>query len=149
MEKNVLMTLSQLRKNKNLTTTVVAKRLNISQGQYSHIENGTRSINDETAKKLAGLFGTDVDEVRQISRDLIELRGTLRHWLSNVRYRGESLVDIIVNELRYDRLLNLEESEQLIYMIAGLAAEKIRDEIIWNFKDNPEFVNYFIKRLKE
>jgi len=149
MEKNVLMTLSQLRKNKNLTTTVVAKRLNISQGQYSHIENGTRSINDETAQKMAKLFGTDVDEVRQKSNEAMELRGTLRHWLSQVKFRGKSLVDVIVNELRYDRLVNLEESEQLIYMIAGKASDKIREEIIWDFKENPDHINYFIKSCGE
>ena len=138
-----------LRKNKGLTTVQVAEKLNISQGHYSHIENGTRSINDETAQKMAELFGTDVDEIRQKSKELMELRGTLRHWMSQVKYRGESLVDVIVNELRYDRTVNLEESEKLIYLIAGKASEKIREEIIWNFKENPDHIEYFIKRLRE
>lgn len=143
------MSLILLRKNKALTAVQVAEKLNISQGHYSHIENGTRSINDETAQKMAELFGTDVDEIRQKSKELMELRGTLRHWLSQVKYRGETLVDVIVNELRYDRTVNLEESEKLIYLIAGKASEKIREEIIWNFKDNPDHINYFIKRLRE
>ena len=138
-----------LRKSKGMTAAEVAEKLNISQGHYSHIENGTRSINDETAQKMADLFGTDVDEIRQKSRELMELRGTLRHWLSQVKFRGESLVDVIVNELRYDKSVNLEESEQLIYMIAGKASDKIREEIIWNFKENPDHINYFIKRLRE
>lgn len=143
------MSLILLRKNKALTAVQVAEKLNISQGHYSHIENGTRSINDETAQKMAELFGTDVDEIRQKSKELMELRGTLRHWLSQVKYRGETLVDVIVNELRYDRTVNLEESEKLIYLIAGKASEKIREEIIWNFKENPDHINYFIKRLRE
>jgi len=143
------MSLIMLRKSKGMTAAEVAEKLNISQGHYSHIENGTRSINDETAQKMADLFGTDVDEIRQKSRELMELRGTLRHWLSQVKFRGESLVDVIVNELRYDKSVNLEESEQLIYMIAGKASDKIREEIIWNFKENPDHINYFIKRLRE
>ena len=143
------MSLVLLRKDKGLTTVEVAKRLNISQGHYSHIENGERTINDDTAQRMAELFGTDVDEIRQKSKELMELRGTLRHWLSQVKYRGETLVDVIVNELRYDKSVNLEESEKLIYIIAGIASEKIREEIIWNFKDNPDHINYFIKRLKE
>lgn len=143
------MSLILLRKQKGYTAVEVAKMLNISQGQYSHIENGTRSISTETAVKLAELFGTNVDEVRQKSQEMMELRGTLRHWLSQVKFRGESLVDVIVNELRYDKSVNLEESEQLIYMIAGKASDKIREEIIWNFKENPDHINYFIKRLKK
>jgi transcriptional regulator with XRE-family HTH domain len=143
------MSLVLLRKDKGLTTVEVAKRLNISQGHYSHIENGERSINDVTAQRLAELFGTDVDEIRQKSKEQMELRGTLRHWLSQIRYRSDSLVDVIVKELRYDKTVNLEESEKLIYIIAGLASEKIREEIIWNFTDNPDHINYFIKRLKE
>jgi transcriptional regulator with XRE-family HTH domain len=138
-----------LRKKKGLTTVQVAEKLNISQGHYSHIENGTRSINDATAHQMAELFGTDVDEIRQKSNELIELRGTLRHWLSQVKYRGESLVDVIVNDLRYDKTVNIEESEKLIYLIAGKASEKIREEIIWNFKENPDHMEYFIKRLRE
>jgi transcriptional regulator with XRE-family HTH domain len=143
------MSLILLRKSKGLTTVEVAKRLKISQGQYSHIENGTRSINLETAHKMAELFGTDVDEIRQKSKELMELRGTLRHWLSQVKFRGESLVEVIVNELRYDKTVNLEESEKLIYLIAGKAGEKIREEIIWNFKENPDHIEYFIKRSRE
>jgi transcriptional regulator with XRE-family HTH domain len=138
-----------LRKNKGLTTVQVAEKLNISQGHYSHIENGSRSINNELVQKMAVLFGTEEDEIRQKSKELMELRGTLRHWLSQVKYRGETLVDVIVNELRYDKTVNLEESEKLIYLIAGKASEKIREEIIWNFKENPDHINYFIKRLKE
>ena len=143
------MSLVLLRKEKGLTTVQVAERLNISQGHYSHIENGDRSINDETAQRLAELFGTDVDEIRQKSKEQMELRGTLRHWLSQIRYRSEPLIDVIVKELRYNKTVDLEESEKLIYIIAGLASEKIREEIIWNFKDDPELINYFIKRLKE
>src|ERR1035437_738317 len=143
------MSLIMLRKNKGLTTVQVAEKLNISQGHYSHIENGSRSINNELVQKMAVLFGTEEDEIRQKSKELMELRGTLRHWLSQVKYRGETLVDVIVNELRYDKTVNLEESEKLIYLIAGKASEKIREEIIWNFKENPDHINYFIKRLKE
>jgi transcriptional regulator with XRE-family HTH domain len=143
------MSLILLRKRSGLTAVEVAKELKISQGHYSHIENGSRSINNELVQKMAVLFGTDVDEIRQKSNELIELRGTLRHWLSQVKYRGESLVDVIANDLRYDKTVNLEESEKLIYLIAGKASEKIREEIIWNFKENPYHINYFIKRLKE
>jgi transcriptional regulator with XRE-family HTH domain len=143
------MSLIMLRKNKGLTTVQVAEKLSISQGHYSHIENGTRSINIETAQMMAKLFGTEVDEILQKSKELMELRGTLRHWLSQVKYRGESLVDVIVNELRYNKTVNLEESEKLVYLIAGIASEKIREEIIWNFKENPDHIEYFIKRLRE
>ena len=143
------MSLVLLRKEKGLTTVQVAERLNISQGHYSHIENGDRSINVETAQSLAEILGVDKEVILQKSKELIEQKGTLQHWLTKVKFRGEPLVDVIVNELRFDKSVSTEENEKLIYRIAEIAGHYTREEIIWNFKENPELINYFIKRLKE
>ena len=143
------MSLVLLRKDKGLTTVQVAERLNISQGHYSHLENGERSINDEIAQGLADLLGVDKEVILQKSRDIIEQRGTLQHWLNKIKFRGEPLVDVIVNELRFDKSVNTEETEKLIYRIADIAGHYTREDIIWDFKEKPELINYFIKRLKE
>ncbi|MGE5435894.1 MAG: helix-turn-helix transcriptional regulator [Syntrophothermus sp.] len=143
------MSLAILRINKGYTASEAANRLNISQGHYSHLENGTRTISDELAQNMAELFEVSKEVILQKSKELIEQRGTLQHWLSKTRYRGESLVDKVIKELRYDRRINLDDKEELIYKIASRASEFMREEIIWDFNNNPDLIEYFRKKLKE
>ena len=50
-----------LREDKDLTQTDMAKYLNISQRAYSRYENGERSIPIETLSLLADFHGTSID----------------------------------------------------------------------------------------
>ena len=50
-----------LREDKDLTQTEIAKYLNISQRAYSRYENGERGIPTEILSQLADFHGTSVD----------------------------------------------------------------------------------------
>jgi transcriptional regulator with XRE-family HTH domain len=55
-------TIKNLRLNANLNQWYVAKELNISQPEYSKLENGKRKkISVELVKKLSDLYNIDID----------------------------------------------------------------------------------------
>ena len=56
MEKTELLWLKEKRKSRGLTTYEAGKQIGISQSMYSSIENGSRRVSVENAKKLAKLF---------------------------------------------------------------------------------------------
>lgn len=55
--------LKELREDRDLTQSKVAKILNISQRAYSHYETGNRTIPLELLVKLADYYDTSVDYI--------------------------------------------------------------------------------------
>lgn len=55
--------LKQVREDNNLTTSEVAKKIGISKGYYSMIENGKRGLSYPIAVKIANVFGKKPDEI--------------------------------------------------------------------------------------
>lgn len=56
-----MISLKELRMQNNLTQKDLAEKLGIAQNTVSQWENGTRSINTETAKVIADLFNVSID----------------------------------------------------------------------------------------
>lgn len=54
--------LKRIRNQKGDSTYVVAERLGISQGVYSHIELGHRTVTAEMAKKIAEYCGVPLEQ---------------------------------------------------------------------------------------
>lgn len=142
------MSLIMLRKQKGLTSKEVAEQIGISQGHYSHIENGERSINPDHAEKLAVVLGVDATLVIEKVNEAIEKRGKLNHWLSSIKYRGESLPDWIVKELRFYQFKDNQDDFELIHRIAEKAGRCVSEEIRFDFEKDKELVNYFRKKLE-
>jgi len=55
--------LEQLRLQKNMTYSYVAKHLKVSRVYYWQIENKKRKLYYETARKIAALFNSKPDEI--------------------------------------------------------------------------------------
>lgn len=55
--------LKTLRKMNKMTQADVAKKINRSQQAYASYENGTNEPDNDTLKKLAGLFNVTIDEL--------------------------------------------------------------------------------------
>ena len=142
------MSLIMLRKNKGLTSKEVAEQIGISQGHYSHIENGERSINPDYAEKLAVVLGVSTNLVIAEVNEAIEKRGKLNHWLSSIKYRGDSLPDWIVKELRFHQFRDKQDDFELIHLIAEKAGRCVSEEIKYDFEKDKELVNYFRKKLE-
>ena len=146
--KETIVSLIMLRKERGLTSKEVAEQVGISQGHYSHIENGERSMNPEHAEKLAAVLGVDTTLVIEKVNEAIEKRGKLNHWLSSIKYRGDSLPDRIVKELRFYQFRDKQDDFELIHLIAEKAGMCVSEEIKYDFEKDKELVNYFRKKLE-
>ena len=59
--------IKDLREDRDLTQTQVAKAIGITQRKYSYIETGTQPLTDEILVKLAKFYGVTVDYILKLS----------------------------------------------------------------------------------
>ena len=59
--------IKDLREDRDLTQSRLARRLNISQRSYSYYENGERMISPELLARLALFYGTSVDYILELT----------------------------------------------------------------------------------
>ncbi|MBQ8057346.1 MAG: helix-turn-helix transcriptional regulator [Ruminococcus sp.] len=59
--------IKDLREDRDLTQTQVAKAIGITQRKYSYIETGTQQLTDEILVKLARFYGVTVDYILKLS----------------------------------------------------------------------------------
>ncbi len=59
--------IKDLREDRDLTQTQVAKAIGITQRKYSYIETGTQQLTDEILIKLAKFYGVSVDYILKLS----------------------------------------------------------------------------------
>lgn len=64
------MRLRDLREDRDLTQSQIAKFLNIKQNSYSQYENGTRQIPLDALIKLADFYDTSVDYILGITNQI-------------------------------------------------------------------------------
>ncbi len=69
MVKSMYKRLRDLREDKDMTQSQLAKILNISQRGYSHYETGKNDIPTETLIKLAKFYNTSVDYILGITNN--------------------------------------------------------------------------------
>lgn len=55
--------IEQLRKNKNINQTKMAKMLNIPVPTYNMYENGNRKVPEDIAKNIAKILEVDVEDI--------------------------------------------------------------------------------------
>ena len=64
---NVYRRIRDLREDKDLTQTQLAKEINVSQRTYSYYENGERTIPPEILVALAKFYNVSADYILEIS----------------------------------------------------------------------------------
>ena len=64
---NAYRRIRDLREDKDLTQTQLAKEINVSQRTYSYYENGERTIPPEVLIALAKFYNVSVDYILEIS----------------------------------------------------------------------------------
>ena len=64
---NAYRRLRDLREDKDLTQTQLAKEINVSQRTYSYYENGERTIPPEVLIALAKFYNVSVDYILELS----------------------------------------------------------------------------------
>ena len=59
--------IKDLREDRDLTQTQVAKAIGITQRKYSYIETGTQQLTDEILVKLSRFYGVTTDYILKLS----------------------------------------------------------------------------------
>ena len=59
--------IKDLREDRDLTQTQVAKAIGITQRKYSYIETGTQQLTDEILVKLSKFYGVTVNYILKLS----------------------------------------------------------------------------------
>ncbi len=59
--------IKDLREDRDLTQTQVAKAIGITQRKYSYLETGTQQLTDEILVKLSKFYGVTVDYILKLS----------------------------------------------------------------------------------
>ena len=59
--------IKDLREDRDLTQTQVAKAIGITQRKYSYIETGTQQLTDEILVKLSKFYGVSVDYILKLT----------------------------------------------------------------------------------
>ncbi|MBN1398255.1 MAG: helix-turn-helix transcriptional regulator [Bacteroidetes bacterium] len=86
------MTLTELRKEKQLKTTDLAARLGISQGYYSNLERGKRPFNDLLLKKTAKILGVRLSTLQEAVKSQPLDSYKLKSWMSGIKINGLPLI---------------------------------------------------------
>jgi len=141
------MSLEALRKERGLTTTEVAKHLGISQGHYSHLENGTRNFNTELIWKLAEIFEVDESVIIDLIKEIEEQASGVKHWVAKIRIRNKTLAKAFLEELKYFPLKNKNDHKEILFRLADFVQQGIKDQIIRELEEDDELLKYLKSRL--
>jgi transcriptional regulator with XRE-family HTH domain len=87
-----MMTLSEIRKEKCITTVDLAAKLGISQGYYSNLERGKRLFNESLLKRTAKFLGIPLSTMREAAQSHPPDVYKLKSWMSNIKIHGLPLV---------------------------------------------------------
>ena len=86
------MTLTELRKEKQLRTTDLAAMLGVSQGYYSNLERGKRPFNDLLLKKTAKILGVRLSTLQEAVKSQPIDSYKLKSWMSGIKINGLPLI---------------------------------------------------------
>ena len=129
-------TLLEIRKAKGLKSVEIAQQLNISQGYYSHLENGTRKVTEQLLVDLARILEVDVEELRLGFQSLKPLSTIVNNWIPKIRIKGKSVFEAFREE-RLFLMTKPSESEAeritrfikfIEYNIGGSISEELAND---------------------
>ena len=143
------MGLKELRKRANLKSAQVAEKLGLTQGHYSHIELGRRSIREEFIPILSEILFVSEDTIKNIRDKRQQESRSLKSWISQVTIGEDTLINQIINELRYGQRFNIDDVNGFPYFMANFIADKIREELKIEFKNDGKFREYLKRKLDE
>jgi len=143
------MELHELRKRERLKSAYVAEKLGVTQGHYSHIELGRRSIRKEFVPILAEILKVSENDILIIRDKRQKENRLLRHWLEQVTIGEDTLINKIINELRYGWRFNIDDINGFPYFMANFIADKIREELNVEFMNDGKFREYLKRKLDE
>lgn len=91
--------LRTLRESRNFTMMEIARKLKISKGYVSHLENGFRNISDDMIKRMSRVLGVPENEVWKAGQRSGDNSTIANSWISNMRINGYPIFDAFKYDL--------------------------------------------------
>jgi transcriptional regulator with XRE-family HTH domain len=139
------MLLKLLRKQNNLTATEVARKAGISQGYYSHIENGSRRMNKATAEKIGSVLGVSHTDVMKASDSARTNLAKPKTWIWKLHLGGKPILRAFKDYLEF----NPDETERFKQVPSTVFEKWVLANFEESLKAEIAFTNLgeYIKRI--
>lgn len=139
------MTLTDIRKSKNLSALEVARRLDISRGYYSHLENGSRKFPDEFIQRLAEILEVNENTIRKSISENDQFKMSPGNWVYKIKINRKQAIrafkeDMFLHRSNDDDVLLSNFIKFIEYNIGNSIREELSNE--------PKLKEYMIKRLR-
>ncbi|MHB1050639.1 MAG: helix-turn-helix domain-containing protein [Bacteroidota bacterium] len=138
------MIIKQIRKSRGLTTTQVAKHLEITQGFYSQLENGRRAFSKEQLSRLSDILHLPEQTLRTAALSVAEDASVSNHWISNLPLDGIPLKAWL---LQTDKFVAGGKTDFRMSLIR-IIKKSIEKELSVEFDSNPQLLSYLFQKAK-
>jgi len=145
-EKN--MRLLDIRNQKGLNTAQMAALLEISQGHYCHLENGSRRLTDSVAKKIEEVFGINKQELESDFVLSNPYLGVINNWIWNIRINELSVTQAFINDIGFLKISNINEHDKVLEAFIRYILFSIGRSIENEFAKDPKMMEYLVSRLQ-
>jgi transcriptional regulator with XRE-family HTH domain len=136
--------LKKLRLEKGISVKDIVQKLNISIANYYHMESGKRKIKAQYHKKLAEIFGVELEEMKRIVATVPDLNFLQLSWLANMKIGKHTFAHILATRHKRERATKVKK-EEFIHNIHMTVLFHLKDAIDQELQDRPELLRYFAK----
>jgi len=141
--------LRELRKSKKMKTTDVAEATGLTQGYYSHIENGTRSPTPAVIEKIAKVFGVRTAVIKkELNKNRPQLVAAM-NWIWKIKIKNKNVIDSFRKEKFLHRgTQNKDELiSNFIKFIEFNIGDSIRDELKREINGTKHIEQFLLDKL--
>ena len=142
------MTLKEMRMNKNMTTTAVARAAGISQGTYSNIETGRRSTTPLMTKKIADALEISFSDVFTAINEIPRRTHRVGSWVSEIRIDKLPLVKAFKYHAKAEKI-NTNDTSVLKQELADFVSENITRSLLLELSERKNLLNKIQIALSE
>ena len=106
--------LSDIRRQRNLTSFEVATELKITQGHYSHLENGRREFPNKLIPKLAEILQISESDLLDCILDLKPYYKINNNWIWKIKINDLGAVDAYKEEFDFINRRGSNDPEEML-----------------------------------
>ena len=106
--------IADIRRQRNLTSNEVAVKLGITQGHYSHLENGRREFTDDLIEKLSDVLAVGEVDLRSWISELKPYYKINNNWIWKIKINDLGVVDAFKEEFDFIRGRGTNDPEEML-----------------------------------
>ena len=138
--------LRKLRESKNFTMVEIAKKLKISKGYVSHLENGFRKLSDDMIKRMSRVLGVPENEVWKAGQRSGDNGTVANSWISQMRINGYSVFDAFKYDLEASRKkLDTRSKTKLKNQLAKFINDNLPFSVIAELSENEVLLDQVVE----